>query len=51
MEEEKVQGVSETESRKQYVAPVLVEYGSISKLTLNNGGSFADGSGLRNGGA
>jgi hypothetical protein len=51
MEEERVQRDAETENRKQYVAPVLVEYGNIRKLTLNNMGSMTDGSGLRNGGA
>ncbi len=46
MEEEKTKPASEAETRKPYGAPVLVEYGSISKLTLNNVGSFADASGF-----
>ena len=28
--------------RKRYSAPVLTEYGSVSKLTMGKGGSFAE---------
>lgn len=27
---------------KRYSAPVLTEYGSVSKLTMNKGGSFVE---------
>lgn len=33
------------QTRKPYVEPRLVEYGSISKLTQFGSGSFADGGG------
>jgi hypothetical protein len=33
------------QTKKAYVEPSLVEYGSISKLTQNGSGSFADGGG------
>lgn len=28
--------------KKRYAAPVLTEYGSVSKLTMTKGGSFAE---------
>lgn len=33
------------DTKKLYMEPKLIEYGSISKLTQNNAGSFADNSG------
>ena len=30
------------DTKKRYVEPMLIEYGSISKLTQNSAGSFAD---------
>jgi hypothetical protein len=32
--------------RRAYVAPELVEYGSVSKLTQTGTGSFTDGNGM-----
>ena len=43
--EEAQRSDSGVEARKPYVEPKLVEYGSISKLTQNGSGSFADGGG------
>lgn len=33
------------DTKKLYMEPRLIEYGSISKLTQNSTGSFADNSG------
>ena len=43
MNQDRKQEVSAAPDRKQYVSPVLVEYGSISKLTQTGAGPFADG--------
>ena len=42
MNQERQHAVPAVPERKQYVSPVLIEYGSVSKLTQNSTGSFAD---------
>lgn len=37
--------------RRVYVAPELVEYGTVSKLTQSGGGSLSDGGAMRRMGA
>ena len=49
MEKEKKESVQTATDRKLYVSPVLVEYGSIAKLTQNSTGSFADTGAQMNG--
>lgn len=37
--------IAET-SRRAYAAPLLIEYGSVAKLTQSGNGSFADAGGM-----
>ena len=42
MQDSNDQRPDETKSGKRYSAPVLTEYGSVSKLTMAKGGSFRE---------
>ena len=49
MNQERQHAVPAVPERKQYVSPVLIEYGSVSKLTQNGAGSFSDGAAFMGG--
>jgi hypothetical protein len=44
MSENSVQDTSEPQAKAQYCTPCLIEYGSITELTLGTGGTQTDGS-------